>query len=79
MFYERSESLVGVCRDVGTSSSRTLTLDLTKFDKKEERKEKRKRGSKRSRSWAGEAESKETPKKRVTRSSAGGKDGKTSS
>ena len=34
MFYERSESLVGVCRDVGTSSSRTLTLDLTAFDKK---------------------------------------------
>ena len=34
MFYERSESLVGVCRDVGTSSSRTLTLDLTSFDKK---------------------------------------------
>jgi structural maintenance of chromosome 1 len=32
MFYEHSESLVGICRDVGTNSSRTLTLDLTKFD-----------------------------------------------
>lgn len=36
MFYERSESLVGICKDVGTNSSRTLTLDLTQFDKKEE-------------------------------------------
>lgn len=33
MFYERSESLIGVCRDVTTSSSRTLTLDLRKFDR----------------------------------------------
>lgn len=32
IFYEQSESLVGICRDVGTNSSRTLTLDLTKFD-----------------------------------------------
>lgn len=32
MFYERSESLVGICRDVSTNSSRTLTLDLTNFD-----------------------------------------------
>jgi len=31
MFYERSQSLVGICRDVGTNSSKTLTLDLTKF------------------------------------------------
>jgi len=31
MFYERSEGLVGICRDVGTNSSRTLTLDLSKF------------------------------------------------
>lgn len=31
MFYEKSQSLVGICRDVGTGSSRTLTLDLTKF------------------------------------------------
>mmetsp|Transcript_16447 Transcript_16447/g.24130 ORF Transcript_16447/g.24130 Transcript_16447/m.24130 type:complete len:1331 (-) Transcript_16447:133-4125(-) len=36
MFYERSQSLVGICRDVGTNSSRTLTLDLTKFDDDEE-------------------------------------------
>jgi len=34
MFYERSESLVGICRDVSSNSSRTLTLDLTKFDRK---------------------------------------------
>lgn len=33
MFYERSQSLVGICRDVKTNSSRTLTLDLNKFDK----------------------------------------------
>jgi hypothetical protein len=32
MFYERSEGLVGICRDVGSGSSRTLTLDLTKYD-----------------------------------------------
>eukprot|EP00579_Thalassiosira_antarctica_P001997 CAMPEP_0201868672 /NCGR_PEP_ID=MMETSP0902-20130614/2454_1 /ASSEMBLY_ACC=CAM_ASM_000551 /TAXON_ID=420261 /ORGANISM="Thalassiosira antarctica, Strain CCMP982" /LENGTH=1327 /DNA_ID=CAMNT_0048394037 /DNA_START=180 /DNA_END=4163 /DNA_ORIENTATION=+ len=34
MFYERSESLIGICRDVSSSSSRALTLDLTKFDRK---------------------------------------------
>ena len=33
MFYERSEGLIGICRDVGTNPSRTLTLDLTKYDK----------------------------------------------
>jgi structural maintenance of chromosome 1 len=33
MFYEHSESLVGICKDVGTNSSNTLTLDLTKYDK----------------------------------------------
>lgn len=32
MFYEHSQSLVGICRDVATNSSNTLTLDLTKFD-----------------------------------------------
>lgn len=31
MFYERSESLVGICRDVSSNSSRTMTLDLTKY------------------------------------------------
>lgn len=31
MFYERSQGLVGICRDVATNSSRTVTLDLTKF------------------------------------------------
>jgi hypothetical protein len=38
MFYERSESLVGICKDVGTNSSRTLTLDLTQYDAKEKAK-----------------------------------------
>jgi structural maintenance of chromosome 1 len=32
MLYEQSQSLVGICRDVHTSSSQTLTLDMTKFD-----------------------------------------------
>lgn len=32
MFYEQSKSLVGICRDVKSNSSRTLTLDLSKFD-----------------------------------------------
>ena len=36
MFYERSQSLVGICKDVGTNSSRTLTLDLTRFDKRKQ-------------------------------------------
>lgn len=36
MFYERSQSLVGICKDVGSNSSRTMTLDLTKYDKKAE-------------------------------------------
>ena len=34
MFYERSESLVGICRDVASNSSRTMTLDLTKYHMK---------------------------------------------
>ena len=38
MFYERSESLVGICRDVSSNSSRTMTLDLTKFDRKKKTK-----------------------------------------
>ena len=36
MFYERSQSLVGICKDVGTNSSRTLTLDLTQYDKQKQ-------------------------------------------
>eukprot|EP00977_Amphora_coffeiformis_P002471 scaffold464_cov181-Amphora_coffeaeformis.AAC.9 len=32
MFYEHSDSLVGICRDVGTNSSRTLTLDMRHYD-----------------------------------------------
>ena len=42
MFYERSESLVGICRDVSSNSSRTMTLDLTKFDRKKTDKASRK-------------------------------------
>ena len=34
MFYESSDSLIGICKDVGTNSSRTMTLDLTQYDKK---------------------------------------------
>jgi structural maintenance of chromosome 1 len=45
MFYERSDSLVGICKDVGTNSSRTLTLDMTQFDnKKDGAKQNKKRG-----------------------------------
>mmetsp|Transcript_19655 Transcript_19655/g.39302 ORF Transcript_19655/g.39302 Transcript_19655/m.39302 type:complete len:762 (-) Transcript_19655:67-2352(-) len=32
MFYELSEGLIGVCRDVGLGASRTLTLDLGQYD-----------------------------------------------
>ena len=47
MFYERSQSLVGICKDVGTNSSRTLTLDLTQYDKrKQEMEEKAAKGKK---------------------------------
>merc|ERR1712032_916039 len=38
MFYERSDSLVGICRDVGSNASATLTLDLVKFDKNKRKK-----------------------------------------
>ena len=68
MFYERSDSLVGVCKDVGACSSRTLTLDLTKFDKKEDKK-KRKRSK--SKEPASKSPSKSPAKKiRTTRSGA---------
>ena len=45
MFYEHSQSLVGICRDVASNSSHTLTLDLTQFDGNEQRKKKRSRDS----------------------------------
>ena len=35
LFYEQSNGLVGICRDVSSNSSRTLTLDLSKFDTQE--------------------------------------------
>jgi hypothetical protein len=44
MFYERSDSLVGICKDVGTNSSRTVTLDLTQYDKKDDKTQGKKRG-----------------------------------
>lgn len=47
MFYERSQSLVGICKDVGTNSSRTMTLDLTQYDKPEFEKENKKRSKSR--------------------------------
>jgi len=37
MFYERAQSLIGICKDVGTNSSRTLTLDLTQYHDDPER------------------------------------------
>jgi structural maintenance of chromosome 1 len=49
MFYERSQSLVGICKDVGTNSSQTLTLDLTQYDKAEGEN----KGTKRSKARAG--------------------------
>jgi len=49
MFYERSEGLVGICKDVGTNSSRTMTVDLTQFDTED----KKKRGKKRAQSEGG--------------------------
>ena len=32
MFYEQADSLVGICRDVSSNSSRTLSLNLRQFD-----------------------------------------------
>jgi structural maintenance of chromosome 1 len=66
MFYERSQSLVGVCRDVPSGSSRTLTLDLTQYDKKEE--EKKPKGKKRKAKSEGDAKG---SKRRSTRSTRG--------
>lgn len=41
MFYERSDSLVGICKDVSTNSSRTMTLDLTQYDKATKKEDKK--------------------------------------
>lgn len=54
-FYEHSNSLVGIYRDVATSASQSLTLDLTKYDDASQR-----RSSKRSRGPEGSS----TPNKR---------------
>jgi hypothetical protein len=69
MFYERSESLVGVCKDVVTSSSLTLTLDLTAFDQNEAKNKgkTRKVGNKRPSEGA---EGEESRRKRNSRRSA---------
>jgi hypothetical protein len=45
MFYEASQSLIGICRDVGTNSSRSFTLDLEQFDGKGSEKQGQKRAS----------------------------------
>lgn len=60
MFYEQSKSLVGICRNVPTNSSRTLTLDLTKFEKEEEEEAVTRSSSKRTRS------SSTGPRKRIS-------------
>jgi structural maintenance of chromosome 1 len=36
LFYEKSDGVIGICRNVPTNSSQTLTLDLTKFDHESE-------------------------------------------
>ena len=71
MFYERSQSLVGICRDVGTNSSKTLTLDLQKYDEVQDEETtaaSSARGQKRSRS-----SSTASRKKRSSNESAGTK------
>jgi structural maintenance of chromosome 1 len=70
MFYEHSQSLIGICRDVDTSSSRTLTLDLTQFDTDNQSSVKRGRGSKRTRdSSEGRSRSHSRSSKRASASS----------
>jgi len=32
VFYEQAQSLIGVCKDQGVGSSKTLTLSLDKYD-----------------------------------------------
>lgn len=57
MFYERSNRLVGICRDVATNSSRTLTLNLKQYGSVQdavEKTEKSSSGRKRSRSTVGD-------------------------
>lgn len=70
MFFERSESLVGVCKDVAAGSSQTLTLDLTQFDKNEAKYKEElasaKKESKKKRKTEGDAA---TSKRRRTRKS----------
>jgi structural maintenance of chromosome 1 len=63
MFYEHSQSLIGICKDIATNSSRTLSLDLTRFDTPAE--ERPKSSNKRSRRSSA-AESTSTNKRRKT-------------
>jgi len=64
MFYERSDSLVGICKDVGTNSSRTLTLDLTQYDKKRALAEEKAKGNRKRKERATQSEGGE-PRKRA--------------
>lgn len=34
LFYEKADSLVGICKDIATQRSKSLTLDLTQFEEK---------------------------------------------
>ena len=63
MFYERSQSLVGICKDVGTNSSRTLTLDLTQFDKRKKEEEEKATKAKNSKRKVG-SEGRQSSRKR---------------
>jgi len=67
LFYERSQSLVGICRDVATSSSRTLTLDLTKFDRGQEEEDATTRTSRGSQKRGGSMASLESKSRRAVK------------
>ena len=64
MFYENSQGLVGVHKDVGTNSSRTITLDLSRYDKPESNKENRTKSTKRRAVSEGGAVQQQQAKKR---------------
>ena len=70
MFYERSESLVGICKDVGTNSSRSLTLDLTKFDERRAQKEATEQESRKRKGRAIQSEGGQPARKRATTTQA---------
>jgi energy-coupling factor transporter ATP-binding protein EcfA2 len=74
MFYEHSDHLIGIYRDMNTNSSNTLTLDLTKFDAPAtlDTPKSTSEHSKRRRSREDSEDSKSTKKRRSTSSSGGG-------